>query len=287
MEIYLADEQAYHFVPRFTLEVARDRVEQKKTGLVAGTLGSLFSRPDPGDIQLSSIENRLEPYWTISAAARTVFDRTRAFTVPVSGPDVQRVKIFGQEVLVDKKVKEGPAFSLEGVESCLEERRAARSFDGLTGEKFDAEKFKAFPKTVIVDLDSFSSPEAVVIPPQVRAAAVVRQVLAEVIRPVQSAQVIHEETVHVEAIELNFRPVYAFEYEWAAKGKRVVIEFDALTGEMTAGGKKLSAQIKGMVSRDLLFDITADAAGMLVPGGGIAVKLVKAVVDRPKSNQMK
>lgn len=111
----------------------------------------------------------------------------------------------------------------------------------------------------------------------------VRQVLAEVIRPVQSAQVIHEEKVRVEAIELNFRPVFALEYEWAAKGKRVVVEFDALTGEMTAGGKKLSAQIKGMVSRDLLFDITADAAGMLVSGGGIAVKLMKAVVDRPKS----
>jgi hypothetical protein len=38
-----------------------------------------------------------------------------------------------------------------------------------------------------------------------------------------------------------------------------------------------------MVNRDMLFDITADAAGLLVPGGSIAVKLVKAVVDRPKS----
>jgi hypothetical protein len=28
--------------------------------------------------------------------------------------------------------------------------------------------------------------------------------------------------------------------------------------------------------------VTADAVGMLVPGGSIAVKLVKAVVDRKK-----
>ena len=35
-----------------------------------------------------------------------------------------------------------------------------------------------------------------------------------------------------------------------------------------------------MLTRDLLFDITADAVGMFVPGGSIAVKLVKAVVDR-------
>ncbi len=73
-----------------------------------------------------------------------------------------------------------------------------------------------------------------------------------------------------------------FEYEWAAKNKRSVVEFDALTGEMRTGGRKLSDQIKGLVTRDLLFDVTADAVGMLVPGGGIAVKLVKAVVDRGK-----
>jgi hypothetical protein len=283
MEIYLADELAYHFVPKFTLEVARDRVEQKKTSLVAGTVGSLLSRPNPGDIQLTSVENRLEPYWQVSASARTVYERTRTFIIPASGPEVRHVKVFGQDIPVDKKTKEGPGFTFDGVESCLEEHRAKRSFSGLTGEKFEAAKYEAFPKTVIVDLDHFTSTEAAIIPPQVRAAAVVRQVLTEVIKPVQNAQVIHEEAVNVEVIELNFRPVYALEYEWAVKEKKVVVEFDALTGEMTGGGKKISAQFKGMVSRDLIFDISADAASMLVPGGGIAVKLVKAVVDRPKS----
>jgi hypothetical protein len=104
-------------------------------------------------------------------------------------------------------------------------------------------------------------------------------VLAEVIQPVR-AQVIHEERVDVEALDVNFRPVYAFEYEWAAKSKRVVLEFDALTGEMRSGGKKLSDQIKSVLTPALLFDVTADAAGLLVPGGSIAVRLVKAVVDR-------
>lgn len=55
-----------------------------------------------------------------------------------------------------------------------------------------------------------------------------------------------------------------------------------MTGEIRAGGKKWAEQFKGMVSRDLIFDVTADAVGMIVPGGSIAVKLVKAVVDRGK-----
>jgi len=88
--------------------------------------------------------------------------------------------------------------------------------------------------------------------------------------------------VDIATVDLNFRPIYAFEYEWAAKNKRAVIEFDPLTGEMHVGGKTWSDQIKSLVNRDLLFDITADAFGTIVPGGSIAVKLVKAVVDRKK-----
>ena len=93
-------------------------------------------------------------------------------------------------------------------------------------------------------------------------------------------QAIHEERVDIDAIELHFRPVYAFEYEWTSKNKRVVVEFDPVTTEIHGNGRRLQDQIKNIVSRDLLFDITADAAGLLVPGGSIAVKLVKAVVDR-------
>ena len=118
-------------------------------------------------------------------------------------------------------------------------------------------------------------------PPEAHSTTVVRAVLAEVIKPVQ-AQVIHEERVNVEALDIYFRPVYALEYEWVTKGKRVILEFDGLTGEVHTGGKKQNEQIKGMLTRDLIFDVTADAAGLIVPGGSIAVKLVKAVVDRGK-----
>lgn len=59
--------------------------------------------------------------------------------------------------------------------------------------------------------------------------------------------------------------------------------FDGLTGEVHSGGKKMNDQIKSMLTRDLIFDGTADAVGLIVPGGSIAVKLVKAVVDRKKN----
>jgi hypothetical protein len=285
MDIHLAPEHAYHLIPQVMLDVARDRVEQKKANLVAGMVGALLSRPRPEEIQLVGVENRLEPFWHIAVSARTVFDRNKTYTVAVGGPEVQRVTVLGQEVVVDAKAKGGPAIALAAAEHCLDEQRASRTFDAVSGAPGDFGKYVSVSKTEIADLAAFAPEGVLVVPPQVRATAAVRQVMTEVVKPVQNAQVIHEERVNVETVDLNFRPVYAFEYDWAAKGKKTVVEFDAITGETRTGGKTLTDQIKGMktmLTRDFLFDVSADAVGMIVPGGGIAVKLVRAVVDRGK-----
>jgi hypothetical protein len=280
MEISLAEEHAYYFVPQISSEVARDRIEKKKTTLVAGMFGNLISRPNPNEIQVVSVENRLEPYWVVTAASRTAYDRQQVYTVLIKGEEVREVTLLGQKLTVGSKGN--PSLTLNGIEHCVDERRVTRFFDGLTGQKEDLSRFQSFTKSAIPDLGEFAPDGMLVVPPQMRATAIIRQVLGEVIQPVTKAQIIHEEHVDIETIELNFRPVYALEYEWTSKGKRVIVEFDALQGDMRSGGKKWSDQIKGIITRDLFFDVTADAVGMLVPGGSIAVKLVKAVVDRKK-----
>jgi hypothetical protein len=45
-------------------------------------------------------------------------------------------------------------------------------------------------------------------------------------------------------------------------------------------GQALLPQLKGMMTRDVLFDIGADTAGLLIPGGSIAVKVAKAAMDK-------
>ena len=282
MDIYLATEHAYHYIPQFNVEVARDRVEQKKVNLIAGTLGSLFSRAKPEDLLLVTVENRVEPFWLLEASSRTVYDRARTYTIPAGGAEVRNVTVMGTDFPVVPQPKGDNAFTLSGVEHCVQELKSRQTFDAITGTKTDLLKYAGSAKTEIADLSTFAPEGVLVVPPQVKANAVVRQVTADVVQPVQNVQTIHEERVDVETIDLNFRPIYAFEYEWAAKNKRVVIEFDPLTGEMHTGGKRWSDQIKSMVTRDLIFDITADAFGTIVPGGSIAVKLVKAVVDRKK-----
>src|SRR5258707_1264481 len=279
MDISLAEERAFQVTPQVTLDVARVRVDDKRTSLVAGTVGALLSRPKPDEIRMIGVENRLESFWVVTIGTHTVFDRNRAFTVTMAGPEVKSVTLLEHEVPTQAQPKSAPTVTLQGVEHCLEETEVTRHFDGLSGAKGDFSRYLSAPGLEILNLEAFAPENVLVVPPQARATAVVRQVMGEVVQPVQ-AQTILEERVDVTAIDLYFRPVYAFEYEWAAKNKKEVVEYDAVTGDAHAGGKWLGEQIRGMLTRDLLFDVTADAVGLIVPGGSIAVKLVKAIADR-------
>lgn len=280
MEIILATERAFHFLPQFTIEVAKDRVEQKKASLVSGTLGAILSRPKPEDIQLVSIENRLEAFWLVDVFLHTRYERKRAYAVPVHGTEIKSITVLGESIPVTTDQKGNTSLQLNGVEHCLEDYNFHYTFDG-EGAKKDLSKYQQFTRAEIENLDEFLPEGTVIVPPKASASTVVRKVLAEIIKPVQ-AEVILEEQVQIEALDIYFRPIYALEYNWTAKNKRYIVEFDALTGEMIGGGEQLSSQVKGMLSRDLIFDVTADAAGILVPGGSIAVKLVKAAIDKGK-----
>ena len=97
MEISLAEEHAYYFVPQISLEIARGRIEKKKTTLVAGMFGTLISRPNPTEIQVVSVENRLEPYWVVTVASRTTYDRQQVYTIPIKGEEVRAVTLLGQK----------------------------------------------------------------------------------------------------------------------------------------------------------------------------------------------
>jgi hypothetical protein len=280
MEIYLAKERAFHYIPQVTLEVAMDRMEQKKVQAVSGTLGALFSRAKPDEVQLVSVENRLEAFWQISVKVHTVYERNRSYAIPLSGPEIKHVTLLGQDLPVTVDHKGKAHLTVNGVEHCVEESARDFTFDG-SGVEMDMSQYSAFPKTEVVDLENFAPEDVLVVPPKASASTVVRSVLSQVITPVD-AGIIHEERVDVETLEINFRPVYAMEYHWIPKDKHVVLEFDTLTGEFESHGEKMGGHAKGLLTSNLIFDLGEEAAGVLVPGGKVAVKLVRAVYDHKK-----
>lgn len=274
MEITLADEKAYVLKPAMGWDQAKEKAWDKKTQVFSSGLTSLFSRPKSEEVQIVYSERRFEPFWHVVCSAHYVYDRTRQYTVPVPQPEVQTITLYGQDFPVEG---EGARqITLTGVEHCRESHERVAFFDGISGEERSWSNYLQYTRDEITDLETFAPEGDIVVPPQVRASFVVRQVLGGMLKPIQ-ADALLEERVEVETIDLYYRPIYAFEYLWQSKERKAVGEFDGLTGELRTGGKTIRQQISSVLTKELLFDVGIDAVDLLIPGGGIALKVGRAI----------
>jgi len=280
VDISLGEPRIYALEPRLPFEELKRRAEEKKTGALGTGLGGFIQRPKSEEVVLAASQRRVEPFWHVACTAHYVYDRTRMYTVPASAGDVRSVTLLGSDFPVVTSGKAPAAFGLEVLEHCTEDIRDELFVDGLTGAAMgNGAAIMGGPRTEAADTTVLAADETLVIPPEQRASAIVRQLLAKLMRPLQ-ADTVFEESLAVEALELYYRPIWAFEFHHQAKDKRGVVEVDALTGETrTATALKVS-HLTRMVSKDALFDIGADTVGLIVPGGSIAVKLARIAIDR-------
>ncbi len=278
MEIELADQHVYELDQRLTVEEIRQRAMDRRTGAFGSGLGNLLQRPKPDDIELVASQRRLEPFWHVACQARYVYERTRDYTVPASGPEVRQVTVLGQEYTIDSAGGRG-SFTLPTLEHCRDEFSSELYLDGVSGAPVtDATAIVGGPRHEVSDLAALSEDETVVVPPEQRASYVVRQLLASMMKPVQ-ADSVTEESMTIQNIDLYYRPWWAFEFHWKPKDKKGIVELDAVTGQMRPG-QALADRVGKMMNREALFDIGADTVGLLVPGGSIAVKVAKLAIDQ-------
>jgi len=279
VDISLGEPKIYGLDARFPMEELLRRAEEKKTSALGTGIGGFLSRPKHEEVVLLATQKRVEPFWHVACTAHYVYDRTRMYTVPASAPDVRSVTLLGSDFQVVQSGKNPPAFAFESLEHCTEDIRDELFVDGLSGSSMGSgPALVNGPRTEVADPNLLAADDTMVVAPEQRASAIVRQLLAKLLRPLQ-ADTVFEEALAVEALELYFRPVVAFEFQHSAKDKRGVVEVDALTGESrTATGLRVSSLTRHM-SRDAMFDIGADTIGLIVPGGGIAVKLARLAID--------
>jgi hypothetical protein len=171
--------------------------------------------------------------------------------------------------------------TLAGLEHCREELHADVFFNGLDSTRTPA--LTDYLKYAAVeipedDLDDFSAGDAIVVPPAARASAIVHEVLIEMIKSVKAERIL-EDRVDVAQIDLYYRPVYAFQYRWLSKEKEAIVEYDGLTGQWQAGGKTFQQYVGKIIDPAFLFDVGVETVDLLVPGGGLAIKLAKKGLD--------
>lgn len=279
MDISIGEPRILVLEPRLGHDDALHRAEEKKTGALGSGIGGLLARPKPEDVVLAATQRRVEPLWHVVCTAHYRYDRTRTYTVPTSAHDVRAVTVHGEDYPAIASGKNAAAFALPVLEHCTDDLREEVWTDGLTGQSLgNGAALMAGPANEVADPAALSADDTIVVPPDHRASAIVRHLLAKLMVPLQADR-IDEEQLAVPTLELAYRPIWAFEFELPAKGKRGVVEVDGLTGEVKTA-TSLRIQLNRHVSRDAMFDIGADTIGMIVPGGNIALKLARAAIDR-------
>ena len=282
MEISLADERALLLKETLTMDQAEGRAWGQKLdgfGRMAKVTG-ILQRPKDDDFDLVYKERRYQPFWHIVCSARYVYERQREFPLTLSGPEVERVTIAEHE----NEVVNGRV-TLIGTEHCREEPRKEVFIDGYTGEEMPAlaDYLQHPANEVPVDyLDDLTEQGAIVVPPQGRATAVVRDVLLGILKSVRADRIL-EDAVEVERVDLYYRPVYAFQYLWKSKQREAILEFDGVTGSLQTDGKTFQQYVGKIMDPEFLFDVSVDTIDLLVPGGGIAMKLARKGFDAAKN----
>jgi len=261
--------QIYVFEDVYQEPAARSQAESEKVksfGWVAKL--KLWDLPKESEIQLLSSEKRYEPFWNIAAERITTFEKNTEYSIHSVSPYAQSIRMLDKSFELDGKRE----IVLTGVESCFRRVAISEYFNGLdrqTTEKSLADYATKFQKHELGGDEVLN-----LIPPEHKAAYLIQQVKMRLMEPIHADEIL-DDTLQINSLTLYYRPVYAFEYGW--REKRGVVEIDALTGSVNREGSILGGIAKKLTTRESLFDIGAEVANLIVPGGGVVVKLVSKI----------
>ncbi|MCC4766299.1 hypothetical protein FXW07_06635 [Methanosarcina sp. DH1] len=271
-------EQIFRLLPKYDMEHALRTAWDKKVSIFSKGLVSLISRPKPEEIKITDQNYLYEPFWHIKCNVHYEYDRTRDYNFSILDPEVKSVTIDGKDYSVATTSRQ---FTIMGIEHCITEGSKEVIFDAVSRqEKHDWEKYLLFEKESVNDVPEVSTDGSTYVSPEMLPKAAVQQVFSSLPQPIRP-DTTPEEKKDVSIVNLYFRPVYVFEYKWERNGKTAVAEFDGLTGEMTfVGDITLRQKIEKVMTRDLFFDISTEAANLVIPGSGIAVRVIKEVAKK-------
>ena len=272
MNVELAEERILLLPDVLGAEQAEARAWSRRTDAFGAfaRLGGLLQKPKDEDFEIVYRELRLQPFWRLSAATTYVYERQREHRLKV-GSEVKSVSVGGQSFAsTDKQA------TITVTEWCNESSQKDWLYDAITKKgDLGLNSYLAIASEQVTaeDLNERARAGAVVVPPQAKASMLAREVISRSIRKIEADRII-EEKVHLEAIDLFYRPVYAVRYRW--QQKEAVVEVNAVTGETQTGGTTFENYVGKLVDRDFLLDAGVEAANMFIPG----VNLAKIIVSK-------
>ncbi len=280
MKINVAKQRILLLKDQISQEDAQKKAWEKKTSAfdAISKVTGFFSRSKDEDFELTYHEHRYQPFWHVLAKARYVYDRNVTYQVSVGGREVRSVTFLS----TDYEETNGH-IHVPVVEHCVQDEHDEVFVEGVSAKNTPslADYIKKPFTEVAGALEKLIPKGSILVPPAARVSAIMRDSLSKMIKGIQADKIL-EEQVEVSAIELYYRPVYAFQFAWKSKGKDGILEVDGVTGAIASGNRIFREYLGKVLDQDFLFDIGADAAGLLIPGGSIAVKAAKKYLDKKK-----
>ncbi len=263
----------YAFQPLLNAEQAKQIAEDnKKSGI--GFFSRLIYRPKPDEIRLIFCEQHFQPFWQIECEAS--LDYTRSRTLPLDlDEQVCEIKIGDQLIKPAKKHIE-----LTVEERCKTRQPIKRFIDATTGKQADYSEVCSKGTATTLSMGTPEKDGFKILPPAIRASILVRDIIFEFMKPLKASEIIAQ-GLDIARLNLYFRPVYAFEFEWVGHDQKVIFEIDGVTGRLSEGHRTSTASFETLNEANL-FDIGADALGLVIPGGEIAAKLAAAFLGKKK-----
>jgi hypothetical protein len=281
MQITVAPQRIFLFSAAISENEAETLAFSKKLDAFGAfnKVSSFLSRPKDEDFEIVYREKRLVPFWHLVCKSHYVFERTVNHSVALK-PEVKKVTFHGKDFEVNQN-----AISLPMLEHCEETVTNEICIDNKSSKHNPTlQKYFTHASTQATEerLISITQEGMTVLPPTSRASALVNDQVASLIKSVQADKVF-EETIEITHLDLYYHLTFAFEFLWKSKNKKAIIEIDALTSEVHIGNELFREYLGKALDPDFLFDIGADAAGMVVPGGSIAIKMAKKYLSMKKS----
>lgn len=261
----------------YPLRAAQEQAEKKKLGAF-GLLAKLnpLNRPRENTVMLAKEVLRYEPLWHVVARREVDYACELTYPLAVHNPHAKSVTVLGHDYEVTRHGDKA-RIDVQVQEQCHRKLDFDSYIDGLKREIKPATLESYVRKYKFQEVDAIEKAGALV--PLVPLASVVQLAQAKLTGEVMNAHSIFEDRLSLEKVHIYFRPVFAFEFVWSSADKRGVIEVDGLTGEIVENGQWFKDKLDKVMTRDMLFEVGAEVAGGIVPGGGLAVKALAKMTE--------
>jgi len=275
MSAKICKEEIFCLLPRLNMNQALSNAGS----IMVSSFGleGMIYRLKAEEIKITKNQLYYEPFWHIDCDIRYEYDRVCSHDVTTIAPEVHHLTIDNNDYAV---VESNPRkVTVSGIEHCTTSGSKDIIFDAEHGQEQDWKKYIGYQKETVVDDSSFIDKDGIFLPPKISSNALVHNVFLSLPRPIK-ADKIHEGMLNIKKLDLYFRPVYVFEYRWERRNKTAVAALDGITGKEISNGVTFHEKVKKIVTSDLLFDVSAEAANLIVPGSSIAFKFIKAYNDQ-------